>query len=55
MSLESRWEVVNKLTVEFLKEVISLNDQLSEEASKQARQLLQLILTRTKRLGMASK
>lgn len=55
MSLESRWEVVNRLTVEFLKEVISLNDQLSEEASKQARQLLTLILTRTKRLGMASK
>ncbi|GFR89936.1 hypothetical protein ElyMa_006137300 [Elysia marginata] len=55
MSLESRWEVVNKLTVEFLKEVISLNDQLSEEANKQARQLLTLIMTRTKRLGMASR
>ncbi|RUS89189.1 hypothetical protein EGW08_003068, partial [Elysia chlorotica] len=55
MSLESRWEVVNKLTVEFLKEVISLNDQLSEEANKHAKQLLTLILTRAKRLGMVSR
>ncbi|GFO33690.1 hypothetical protein PoB_006019500 [Plakobranchus ocellatus] len=55
ISVQSRWEIVHKLIVEFLQEIISLNDQLSEEAGKQAKQLLNIMITRAQRLGMASR
>ncbi|GFO29959.1 hypothetical protein PoB_005646400 [Plakobranchus ocellatus] len=54
-TMVERWDKIYKMTIAFLKQIIYLNEHISEEADKQAKQLIHLIHTRNKRVAMASK
>ncbi|KAI8779577.1 hypothetical protein BgiBS90_018771, partial [Biomphalaria glabrata] len=51
-SLRSRWDVVENATLNFLQEIVDMNDQIEEDSKKNERQLLSLIFTRSTNISL---
>nr|KAI8745645.1 hypothetical protein BgiMline_019361 [Biomphalaria glabrata] len=54
-SLRSRWDVVENATLNFLQEIVDMNDQIEEDSKKNERQLLSLIFTRSTNISLEAR